>query len=530
MSVAAQKSKSAATAEQKVAYDEVPYESFAYPQTHPSHLSTLATLFGIQAPDIATAKVLELGCAGGGNLFPLALQYPKATFHGIDLSGEQIAEANEGKKALNLANAEFVAQNILDFAPKGKEKYDYIICHGIFSWVPEAVRDKILDICDKHLSDNGVAVISYNALPGWNAVRSLREMMIYHTSRFKTPDEKVAQARKMLEFLLESVPEGAVGYRDVIANEMKLLKNINNSYLYHDHLEGINAQYYLHEFVKMANDHNLEYVGDNNIASMFVGNMPAKALDTLKVLNDVVRQEQYMDFITNRRFRSSILCKKGLKLNRNLKNEQILDYYLTGSPNLRPSGTDPKEKIVFKLNNGNFTTHDIVGGTLFLELCASGNRPVKATDLIARTLKKLPKADEAAVRKVLVEQGLQLVLRGYLQLHGASPACADKVGQKPESFALARYEAGMPKCRTVTNVFSQTLPCDALGAVVLTLLDGTRTVAQVVDILVDRAQKGLLKVEKEGARLTDATALKTNFAKVVDDLLPRLLNSGLLVA
>src|SRR4051812_31728087 len=112
--------QAAAKIEPKQSYDEVPYESFAYPQTHPSHLATIATLFGLAPPDFKTANILELGCAGGGNLFPLALLYPEAKFLGIDLSQEQISQANAEKKSLKLDNIEFLQQNILEFAPKGK--------------------------------------------------------------------------------------------------------------------------------------------------------------------------------------------------------------------------------------------------------------------------------------------------------------------------------------------------------------------------------------------------------------------------
>ena len=513
-----------------LSYDEVPYESFAYPQTHPAHVSTIATLFGLTPPDFRTASVLELGCASGGNLLPLALLYPQASFLGIDLSSEQISQAALRKKDLHLGNIEFLQQDILEFAPQDKQKkFDYIICHGIFSWVPETVREKIFTLCNEFLSPQGVAIISYNALPGWNAVRSLREMMLYHTSRFAKPEEKIQQARSLLDFLAENVPEGNTGYRAVIEDERKLLKNINNSYLYHDHLEGVNTQFYLHDFARMAKLHGLDYVGDTNIAAMYVGNMPPKAMETLKVLHDVVSQEQYMDFITNRRFRSSILCKGGQKINRNLKNEQIMNYFLTANPATEVTGSDPKQDIVFKVGRGNFTTHEAVSGTLFLELRACGAKPVAAGELVERVQKKLGLPDAKPVRDVLVAQGLQLVLRGYLNISSDSPHYVTEVGKKPVAFPLARYEAGMNNCRTVTNVLSSTLPSDLLANLILKNLDGSRTAQDVADILVESVLKGILKMEKSGAPVKDETEIRRDMLKVVAEVLPRLAKHGLLV-
>ena len=61
-------------------YDEMPYEGHAYAQTHPSRLAVVATLFGLDPPPVETCRVLELGCASGGNLIPMAEGLPNATY------------------------------------------------------------------------------------------------------------------------------------------------------------------------------------------------------------------------------------------------------------------------------------------------------------------------------------------------------------------------------------------------------------------------------------------------------------------
>ena len=75
-------------------YDEVAYESVPIIGTHPDRLSTLAQLMGVETPALATCRVLELGCAGGGNLVPMALQFPGAQFTGVDLSAVQVLIAS----------------------------------------------------------------------------------------------------------------------------------------------------------------------------------------------------------------------------------------------------------------------------------------------------------------------------------------------------------------------------------------------------------------------------------------------------
>ena len=122
-------------------YDLVPYESNPFPQTHPDRLAVIATLLGMRPANPAKCRVLEIGCASGGNLIPLALVYPESTFVGIDLSQVQVAEGQETVRALGLTNVDLKTMNILDF-PADAGKFDFILCHGVYSWIPPPVSRK----------------------------------------------------------------------------------------------------------------------------------------------------------------------------------------------------------------------------------------------------------------------------------------------------------------------------------------------------------------------------------------------------
>lgn len=511
------------------AYDEVPYQSFSYPHTHPASLHTIGTLFGLSPPDFRTARVLEIGCAAGGNLFPQALLHPKSSFVGFDFSAQQIEMANAQKAALGVENVEFRHLDILDFdLKKEKGKYDYIICHGILSWVPANVRAAIFNICREALSPKGLAIISYNCLPGWNTVRSLRDMMMYHTARFATPAEKIAQSRALIDFLIESTPDA--NHRAFLENERNLLKSANDTYLFHDHLEGENTQFYLHEFVKTANENGLDYVGDTEVVAMFIGNMPAKAVEALKAVNDIVAQEQYMDFITNRRFRSSILCRKGDAIRRNLRGEQILDYYLT--PRLTPGGAVEGRPGTFsyKTKGGStLTASDPVTVALLDYLAQLGPKPVAAADIISAVAKK-HNFEEEAVRKNLVGNGIQLMLRGYIGLHSETIPSVEKPGKKPAVWPIARLQAGQPGCKFVLNLLSHRIETNEVANVVVSHLDGTRTAKDIVDVLVQHINDGRLKATKKDQPVTDGNTIRDDLAKSVDDLFARLAAQHLLVA
>ncbi len=288
-------------------YDEVPYQSIALTETHPDRLATVAALLGLDAPATETARVLELGCAGGGNLIPMALGAPGGRFVGIDYSPRQIDQARQLAEKAGASNVEFHAMSLTDVTPDFG-RFDYILSHGVYSWVPEPVKEAILRISRENLEPTGLAYISYNVFPGWHVPGMLREMMMYHVRNTSDPAARARSARALLDFLAASVPEQEGHYAKVLKDEALTLRPHADSYLLHEHLEEHNHPIYFHEFVKRAGARGLKVLGDARFWSMATSVQPtmAKVLD--KVATDPIEREQYFDFLCNRRFRRSILC------------------------------------------------------------------------------------------------------------------------------------------------------------------------------------------------------------------------------
>lgn len=162
----------------KSTYDEHTYDSYSYGQTL-DYLYAVARLHGLAASDPYSSNILEIGCAMGGNIIGQAINHPNSNFIGIDLSSEQIAIGKRAIDGIGCTNIKLIEMDICNLVSefKGKIEFDYIICHGIYSWVPDFVRSAILDSCKELLSKNGVAFISYNCYPGWKYVEPLRDFM-----------------------------------------------------------------------------------------------------------------------------------------------------------------------------------------------------------------------------------------------------------------------------------------------------------------------------------------------------------------
>ncbi|RYE55420.1 MAG: methyltransferase domain-containing protein, partial [Hyphomicrobiales bacterium] len=306
-------------------YNRVPYDSHPFAQTAVEHLEALSFLFGLDAPPPATARVLELGCAAGGNLIPLAARYPAATALGVDLSPVQIAQGMEAIAHAGLKNVELRAFNIAEIDASFGQ-FDYIVCHGVYSWVPADVQDAILRVCSENLAPNGVAYISYNVYPGWKAREIVRDAMILRGAPRDEPEEKLSYARGMLEFLEQSARPDSV-LKKTLEETMPIVRNSGDSYLLHEFLEPCNAPCYFKEFVARANGRGLTYLADAEPSTMFVQNYGEKVREPLlrECGGSQILMEQYLDFLVNRTFRQTLLVKqaRGTDIRYRLDPERI---------------------------------------------------------------------------------------------------------------------------------------------------------------------------------------------------------------
>jgi methyltransferase-like protein/2-polyprenyl-3-methyl-5-hydroxy-6-metoxy-1,4-benzoquinol methylase len=289
-------------------YDATPYTSDAFPQSAPGQLAAVAHLFGVETPEVSSARVLEIGCAAGGNVIPFAAAHRGAHVVGVDLSQVQIDMGRTRVEALGLENVELLAGDIAGMDLAGLGPFDYIIAHGVYSWVPENVQDAILAAFRRLLAPEGVAYVSYNTYPGWKTKEVLRDAMMLASGGSTTPEEKALNARGMVEFLDEVAPAGGVLAR-VIAESRAFSESFGDSYLLHDELETFNAPCYFYEMLQRAGAHGLAFLAEARPETMFAGNHGPKVAEyvTEKSAGVQVLVEQYLDFVVNRLFRESLL-------------------------------------------------------------------------------------------------------------------------------------------------------------------------------------------------------------------------------
>ena len=181
----------------------------------------------------------------------------------------------------------------------------------------------MLAICRDNLAPNGVAFVSYNTLPGWHMRGMIRDMMVYHSSQFQGATQKVRQARALLDFLAQSTPT-TTSYGMTLRQELDAIRNEPDAYLFHDHLEEINDPFYFHQFADAARRHELQYLAEADFGDMLLSKFPPKVAETLtRIAQDVIRMEQYMDFVRNRLFRQTLLVHRGAPIWRKVDGRMV---------------------------------------------------------------------------------------------------------------------------------------------------------------------------------------------------------------
>ncbi len=508
-------------------YDEVPYQSHPFPLTQPPRLAAIAMLFGLTPPPVPTARILEIGCAAGGNIIPLAVRFPESTCLGIDLSGVQIEQAARRAHTLGLRNLELRRQSVTHIGA-GDGPFDYIICHGVYSWVPEGVREVILRVCAERLSDNGIAIVSYNVLPGWHMKMAVRDSMIAHAAHIPDPTQKIAQARWFIDFLKERVSKDTP-YGNALRTEAEFLANLRDDYVLHEFLEDENSPCTVTQFVRAAERAGLGYLGETELHTMIAETYGEETALSLRQLseNRLLPLEQYIDILTGRTFRQSILVKAATagRAQRALNPQRLAPLHVacrfTPDPEPGKDGTR-----VFRDGAGRTLTTASTGVGVALELLA-GRYPGTATpaDLIATAGRwaASPATQESAVTDALYK----MMNAGMLDFYTEPVPVGAASAARPVAIALARVDAALGVTSTA-NLRHEPVSLDAGGRLLVPLLDGTRDREALCEGLLQAMAGSGTQLMRDGQPITRYDDRRSAALELIEAMLKSLEAGALL--
>jgi SAM-dependent methyltransferase len=464
-------------------YDAVAYPGHAFSQTHPAHLATIAHIHGMIPAPTATMRVLELGCGSGGNLIPMALQCPGAQLVGIDLSGRAIAHAKAEAAELGLGNVSFEQRDIMAVTT-GLGQFDYIIVHGVYSWVPQPVRERILALFGELLAPQGIAYVSYNALPGCRLRDLARDVMLFETREIDDPIEKVRAARAAIRRFAEAT-DAETFYGVALRERAKQIEDIPDNVLYHDDLNPGARAFALHEVLAAAEPHGLQFLSETSFPNNFGGARgPAQQVLNAIPVSEPLRQEQALDLLIGRCFRQTLLCRADIALHRGLAGFSFAPYHLAANVQEEVDKVDEKRPgaASFLFADGVRLAVDLPAAKAALRALGRtwpGN--IHHDELVTLALQEAGPDHEHEIERL--NEALTAIYRaGLIEISLEPHRLATGISERPVASLLARRQA--LASHEVTDLRHRAVALD--GVVVrkfVSLLDGTRTPAMLLDAL-----------------------------------------------
>ncbi|MGH7025304.1 MAG: methyltransferase domain-containing protein [Caulobacteraceae bacterium] len=435
-------------------YDVIAYPSKVFPQSHPDRMATHAMMFGVALAPIDACRVLDIGGGDGANLITLAQGFPGARFVSFDLADSAVRRGRAVIEALGLSNIDVRRGDIRDI-DLGAEPFDYVICHGVYSWIPADAREALMALIRRVLAPEGVAFVSYNALPGCRMRQVLRDILLYQVRDLATPEDRAAAAWRYLDEIVDAYPETGL-FQSLMKDEARVLKERSLEVMAHDELGEVYHPLYFHEFLSHCRQHGLAFLTEAESGRCAEGFPPPAALDDPHF--DLMAHIQEMDFKVVRYFRQSLLIHEGRAVERRPDPAVMFDLHVS-TPARR------NDKGVFETSSNSFEVTDEKMAEAVERICQAWPNTVRVGDVIHD--------DERAV----VLQ--RMYWAGTVELHAAPMRFVAQAGERPAANPLARLQAASGATRLTSLRHALVDIEDPFSREFIAGLDGARTRAEL---------------------------------------------------
>lgn len=518
-------------------YDEVPYGGSAVPSSHPDVLFLVGRRHGLSPASPSGARVLELGCAEGANLLPMAYRREGARFVGLDASAGQLEIAREAKDRLGLDNLELIHARIEDVDPADLGCFDYVICHGVLSWVAPPVRERLWSLISNVLAPEGVALVSFNCTPGWSIRREIRHAMLARTANAPKSPERLDRAAELLALLAGS-PASAMPYGALLAQEAGRVLERSGAYLEHEYLAAHNQTFRYGEVAGAATEHGLAPLEELGRAVPDRRSEDELRERLLRFVGDPVEAEELAETMLFRAFRmmtftheSSLASGDRAPLGSFV---EALGWAGRVSPMARRPSLDPEVNEEFETEEGlSIASEDPLLKAALIELARVWPRSLTWPELSERacallSVRRVPESHFGANRlTTLGHDLLELARLGHVRVT-SEPVQAVQTSEAPRVDALTRWEAS--RRFNVTGPYHQVVVLDPLTRALIRVLDGSRHKAELLAIAKELVTSATVVLRDDAADPLDETARDEALPELVRHSIALLADAGLLAS
>ena len=379
--------------------DDVPYAFSFTREVAPAWLDFVATLSGFGTPSRTGGFAwCELGCGQGVTAIVLAGTHPAGEFHGIDAYAPHIRNARRLSEAAGVTN---LALHALDFASAvdiDLPRFDYIVAHGVYSWIDSRGREDLRRFVDRRLKPDGLVFVSYNAMPGWALDAPfqflLREVAATHAG------DSIAQfgaAMKVADALAAADAPALTRSPMLTFGVERLRKTLPESYFAHEFLPPAWQPLYVSQVRAEMAGIGLVPAGSGTVRNNFDSFVLRRAArDALAALPAGDLRELARDFFLNQRLRRDVFVRadgarrlgdeeRSRRLAESVFDLQqpagLVEYAMTTEAGRVDFANHTARAIVAALDAGPAPLTEVAGGHSRRELLASALALCAANDI-----------------------------------------------------------------------------------------------------------------------------------------------------
>jgi SAM-dependent methyltransferase len=287
------------------------YADTFFQELSPAWLSYARALNGVPARALDQSfTYLELGAGFGHSAVVNAAAFPHAEFHACDFNPEHVQGGREYADALGVTNIRFHQATFEQLLKTQLPQFDFIVLHGVYSWVGADERAAIREIIRKQLGPGGLVYVSYNCMPGWASEMPVRRMLVELAA--SVPGDSATKMRFAVD-ALERMRGGKLRFFEAnpeAARAIDSYARVSPNYLAHEFLNQTWQPFYSVDVADEMASANVMLIGSATLAD----NHPMLVVDeasvaAIKALTLPRQVHLAMDFATNRRFRRDIFIR-----------------------------------------------------------------------------------------------------------------------------------------------------------------------------------------------------------------------------
>lgn len=502
--------------------------SLVMPDTlwHPSPVSARARLFGVPSANVEQASILELDCADGGNILSIAASLPGATCVGISASTEALAR---GRNLVGKAGLTNIALG--EKAEEIEGSFDYIFLRNTFSRVAPEKRSELISFYKNRLTEHGILAVEQLCYPGWHYAESIRQQVRYHTRNIEDPHEKMIAGRQFLHALAQSVPGGMQQYQYVAQTAWESSNRVPDCNFGIEYFDDKRHPSFFYEFGQAFEGSGLQYLCELSLGSMMINQFPPAMGSVIPKDAGVIEGEQYLDFVTNRTRRVSLLCNDQFEVTRNIQPAVCESLYFSavGAPDDPGKVFEEDEIILNSPYGGSITITNRAAKAAMLAL--STRFPMRLNlsevlEIVKEALGEYTGEDKDAVLETMTACAVSEIAR----IDTIPGRACFELTDKPVASSLVRAQAEVRDNPYVASLQHRTISIDLTGAILLEMLDGTNGRDDLSKRITELFADGSLSIEKDGEAVTDPAAISETAEQQADAFLAMFAGNGLLEA